>query len=465
MERLRSALPASDEDGGTIAAVASAPGRGGIGVVRLSGTAVERIACDILGHLPRPRQAIFAAFRDAAGQVIDRGLILYFPAPASYTGESVLELQAHGSPVVLDLLLHRVVELGARVARPGEFTERAFLNGKLDLTQAEAVADLISSTNAIQARMAGRALDGLFGDQVRLLQRKVTHCRVQLEAGLDFSDEDIEPEELQGIQQGLQHAEEQALRVLSLAEQGQRIREGLRLVIAGAPNAGKSSLLNRLSGQSTAIVTEIPGTTRDLIHAEIDIDGMPLHLIDTAGLRDSHDPIEQEGMRRAQEAMAGSDRVLWIFDAVAGGPPSADDLRRLPAEVPITLVRNKIDLLGPQADHGSATPAPADGSHPLVELSAKTGQGVDRLREHLKACVGYQPTGEGLFTARRRHLEGLQQALEQLRLASDHLKTALPPEIVAEDLRLAQQALGTLTGEFTSDDLLGEIFSSFCIGK
>ncbi|MBK1647950.1 tRNA uridine-5-carboxymethylaminomethyl(34) synthesis GTPase MnmE [Rhabdochromatium marinum] len=449
----------------TIAAIATAPGRGGIGVVRLSGSLshIEVIAAALLDKPVPPRRAVLASFRDASGEGLDQGIALLFPAPGSYTGETVLELQGHGSPVVLDQLLARVLELGARLARPGEFTERAFLNGKLDLSQAEAVADLIASTNQTQARLAKRTLQGALAAHVQGLQTRLTQIRVRLEAGLDFSDEDIEPDDWSLIGPEIAQSIAAVNELLALSHQGERVRDGLTLVIAGPPNAGKSSLLNRLSGQETAIVTATPGTTRDLIHSAIHLDGMPLHLIDTAGIRDSADAIEQEGIRRAREQMQYADRVLWLYDAAEGGRPSPDSLQQAAAGRPITLVRNKIDRLGEPAGMSSALAG--DCAYPELRLSAKTGEGIEQLKAHLKEQAGYQAPAEGAFIARRRHVIALEDSRASLEQAQSNLIAQQPAEIIAEDLRLAQRALGTITGELRSDDLLGEIFASFCIGK
>jgi tRNA modification GTPase len=447
----------------TIAAIATPPGRGGIGVVRVCGDGAASISQALIGRSLPPRRAVLATFRDAAGEAIDQGIALFFPAPGSYTGEPTLELQAHGSPVVLDVLLARVLELGARLARPGEFTERAFLNGKLDLTQAEAVADLIASTNATQARLASRTLRGALAEQVGALQLQLTELRVRIEADLDFADEDIDPVDPRLLAQGLDASLAALGRLLALSHQGERVRDGLALVIAGAPNAGKSSLLNRLSGRDAAIVTATPGTTRDLIRAEIQLDGMPLHLIDTAGIRESDNPIEQEGMRRAREEIRQADVVLWLYDATAEDRPLWAELRELAGDRPLTLVRNKIDLLGEKP--GLSAPAADSLPCPQLCISAKTGAGFDALRAHLKERAGYQAPGEGAFLARRRHVLALERAREQLASARTCVGDGQPGEIVAEHLRLAQKAFDELTGEFSAEDLLGEIFASFCIGK
>lgn len=443
----------------TIAAIATAPGRGGVGIVRVSGAAVPTIAAGLGGALPAPRRASHRHFRDADGTPIDAGLLLYFPAPHSYTGEDVLEVQGHGGPVVLDLLLARACALGARPARPGEFTERAFLNGRLDLAQAEAVADLIDAASAQAARAALASLDGVFSQRVQALADGLLELRLWIEAAIDFPEEDIDflADGTLGARADALVAELDAL--LAAATQGRLLSEGMRVVIAGRPNAGKSSLLNRLAGYEAAIVTDIPGTTRDVLRERIAIDGLPLHVIDTAGLRESADPVEQEGIRRAWQEIERADRLLLLVED-AEGPTAADAaLRaRLPATLPMTLVRNKIDLSG-------AAPGEHDGPWgPELRLSARTGAGLDGLAAHLKRCMGFADMHEGAFTARRRHLDALGQTRGHLadacaRLAGRH------GELAAEDLRRAHAALGAITGEFSADELLGAIFGRFCIGK
>lgn len=444
---------------GTIAAIATAPGRGGVGIVRVSGAAVAAIAAGLLGALPAPRRAVYRHFRAADGTALDAGIALYFPAPHSYTGEAVLELQGHGGPVVLDLVLARACALGARPARPGEFTERAFLNGRLDLAQAEAVADLIDAASAQAARAALASLDGAFSQRVHALADGLLELRLWVEAAIDFPEEDIDflaDGALAARADGLA-AELDAL--LAAAVQGRLLSEGMRVVIAGRPNAGKSSLLNRLAGYEAAIVTDVPGTTRDVLRERIALDGLPLHVIDTAGLRESDDPVEQEGIRRAWQEIGRADRLLLLVDDAAG--PTAEDaaLRaRLPATLALTLVRNKIDLSG-------AAPGESEGPWgPQVRLSARTGAGLDALAAHLKRCMGYADTHEGAFTARRRHLDALERTRAHLAAARSAL-AARHGELAAEDLRRAHAALGEITGEFSADDLLGAIFGRFCIGK
>ena len=443
----------------TIAAIVTPPGMGGVGIVRVSGPLTPVVAKGLIGRVPEPRLATLAGFRARDGEVIDQGIALFFPAPKSFTGEDVLELQGHGGPVVLDLLLQRALELGTRPARPGEFSERAFLNGKLDLAQAEAVADLIESTTEVAARLAGRTLQGELSRRVEDLLEGIVRLRSFVEAAIDFPDEEIDFIADSQVEADLRHLIRDVKDLLASAHRGHLIREGLDLVITGPPNTGKSSLLNALAGADAAIVTAIPGTTRDLLHRQIQIGGMPLHIIDTAGLRPTQDPIEQEGIRRAREQIGQADHILWVFDGQSDPDHTDFDMSVLPAHVPLTYVRNKLDLTGTPAGltHGS--------SGPEVAISALTGAGMDALREHLKASCGFSASTEGAFMARRRHLDALDQALVYLDSALDLLRQALAVDLVAEDLRQAQQALGGITGEFTPDDLLGEIFSSFCVGK
>lgn len=451
----------------TIAAVATAPGTGAIGILRISGPAASQIAEQVLGALPQPRLATLRRFLDSQGQAIDQGVALWFRAPHSFTGEDLLELQGHGGARVLDLLLERVLELGARPARPGEFSERAFLNGKLDLAQAEAIADLIQAATATQVRLANRSLQGVFSRQVRALVEQLTRLRALIEAALDFPDDELDALPIADGEFAALIASTQAL--LAGTEQGELIREGLLVVIAGAPNAGKSSLLNALAGTDAAIVTEIPGTTRDLLRAEIQTDGLPMRLVDTAGLRPSSDPVEQEGIRRARAQIQDADHLLLIVDdSVAPACRSVQahlaELELNP-EVPVTILRNKIDRSGRR-------PGACSTAEGYTELgcSALTGAGLDELRGHLKAVAGYRGSGAGNYSARRRHVEALRLGLQHLTHAQQvwaaQAVAATPaPELVAEDLRMAQQTLGEITGEVSSEDLLGRIFSEFCIGK
>ena len=444
----------------TIAAIATPPGRGGVGIVRVSGPKASAIAEVMLGHCPKPRLAEYLDFKDTEGQTLDSGIALYFPNPHSFTGEDVLELQGHGGPVVMDMLLGSVVNLGARLARPGEFSEQAFLNNKLDLAQAEAIADLIDSASSQAARSALRSLQGEFSEQVHSLVEELTLLRMYVESAIDFPEEEIDFLADGQVSGQLDALKERLAGVMRSTQQGCLLREGMTLVLVGRPNAGKSSLLNALSGREAAIVTEIPGTTRDILKEQIAIDGMPLHIIDTAGLRESEDRIEQEGMKRAWREIEKADRLLLLVDDQKG--KQAEDLAimdRLPQSLPVTLVHNKIDLSGREPG------IVKNADNMEVFVSAKTGLGIDLLREHLKTSMGYQGAGEGSFMARRRHLEALNQAEAHLQNAEQQLREHRAGELVAEELRLAQQALGEITGEFSSDDLLGRIFSSFCIGK
>jgi len=453
----------------TIAAIASPAGRGAIGVIRVSGPLVPQIAAGILGSLPAPRQARLSSFLDAQGKSVDEGLALYFPAPASYTGEHVLELHGHGGALIVDMVLQRLLELGCRMARPGEFSERAFLNGKIDIAQAEAIADLIDAGTAAAARAAVRSLQGEFSARITDLKSRITSLRAYVEAAIDFPDEEIDFLSDNALRERLDAVFAAFESITTAARQGALLREGVYVVIAGKPNAGKSSLLNRLAGDEVAIVTDVPGTTRDVLRQQVHLDGLPLNLVDTAGLRATVDVVEVEGVRRARNEMARADRVLYIVDAAgslaaagAGDTHStawAQDLEQLPAGIPVTVVFNKIDLTG--------SPARLDevSAPPRVFLSARTGAGLDLLRTHLKAAVGYRETEAGALAARRRHLDALNRARQHVQDAADTLSTTRAFELFAEDLRLAQHALGEITGEFTSDDLLGEIFGSFCIGK
>ena len=443
----------------TIVAAATAAGRGGVGVVRVSGALVPQIAEALLGQLPVPRRAMLAQFADAQGQAIDLGLALYFPAPASFTGEHVLELQGHGGAVVLELLVERAVQLGARRALPGEFSQRAYLNDKLDLAQAEAVADLIDAGSRAAARAAMRSLQGEFSRRVNALLDALVALRMYIEAAIDFPEEEIDFLSSQEVRERLDDVRQRLRDAQRDAGQGVLLQQGLHVVIAGRPNAGKSSLLNRLAGYDAAIVTPIAGTTRDLLRERIDIDGLPLHVVDTAGLRSgTHDAIEQEGMRRARAELQRADRVLFVIDAAAdpGAQAFAAESSDLPAGVPVTLVFNKCDLACPTVDVGAGLDA--------VQLSATTGEGIDALRAHLKAAMGFAGEGGGTVSARARHVQALADAAAAF-VRAEALLQRKQGELVAEELRQAQQALAAITGEFSSDDLLGKIFGSFCIGK
>ncbi|NWN83995.1 MAG: tRNA uridine-5-carboxymethylaminomethyl(34) synthesis GTPase MnmE [Halomonas sp.] len=453
--------PLHDQD--TIAALATPPGRGGVGIIRISGPLCTAIAEAMVGHSPAPRHAHYGPFRSDGG-VIDEGLALFFPGPNSFTGEDVLELQGHGGPVIMDMLLGRCLELGARPARPGEFSERAFLNDKLDLAQAEAIADLIDASSQAAAENALRSLQGDFSRRVEGLVERLIELRIYVEAAIDFPEEEIDFLGDGRVAAMLAEVKAELAVVRAAAGQGALMREGMNVVIAGRPNAGKSSLLNALTEQETAIVTDIAGTTRDVLREHIHIDGMPLHVIDTAGLRDTPDAVEQIGVARAWAEIEKADRVLLLVDAAATDatdPMSIwpEFVARLSDPSRLTLVRNKIDA--------SEEPPGLDLSTapPTVRLSAKTAEGVDNLRSHLKAIMGFNATAEGRFSARRRHLDALDRAEHALENGEAQLTGHGAGELLAEDLRDAQQALGQITGEFSADDLLGEIFGSFCIGK
>lgn len=441
----------------TIAAIASAPGAAGVGVLRVSGPAAPAIAQALLGRPPQPRHAHFVAFRDGAGELIDRGLLLHFPAPASYTGEHVLELQGHGSAVLLDALLRRVCELGARLARPGEFTERAFLNGKLDLAQAEAVADLIAARSQAGARAALQSMEGVFSRKVEALLQALIALRVHIEAAIDFPEEEIDFLADPAIAAQLESLRAELASLLREAQRGVRLNDGLKVAIVGRPNAGKSSLLNALAGSERAIVTPIPGTTRDVLRETLSLDGIALELADTAGLRETEDEVEREGVRRAHGQLARADVALLVSDAEHAGADLAL-LDALPAGAERVVLVNKIDLA-----HAAAHAETRDGIAWLW-ASAKTGEGLDALRDHLKQLAGASG-GEGAFSARRRHVIALETVRDHLDRTAAILATTRAGELAAEELRQAQHALGEITGSYTSDDLLGAIFSSFCIGK
>lgn len=438
----------------TIVAAATPPGTGGIGIVRISGEQTERIARRMLGSLPEPRNATYRSFKNRDGQEIDAGLALYFPAPASFTGESVLELHGHGGPLVISLLVDAVIDLGARQATAGEFSQRAFLNDKLDLVQAEAIVDLIGSGTAQAARAALRSLSGAFSNAVDALAEQLLRLRVHVEAAIDFPEEEIDFLSDARLLSRLAECAAAFDTLMSETQQGRLLRDGYQVVIVGKPNAGKSSLLNLLSGQDAAIVTEVAGTTRDILREQIDIDGLAVELVDTAGLRDDPDRIEEEGIRRARKAVENADAVLWIQDA--SDPEQGAIVEELPAEIPVTIVRNKTDLTGEPAG------ASNDGS---INISAKTGAGIGALRKKIREQAGYENLGEGAFTARRRHLDALARAKGHFLAGRLALEEARAGELLAEELRLSQQALGEITGAVSSDDLLGKIFSEFCIGK
>jgi len=441
----------------TIVAVATPPGRGGIGIVRISGPRTTQIAEAVLGALPPPRSARVTRFRDERGEPLDVGIALYFPGPRSFTGEDVLEFHGHGGPVVLDMLLRRVIALGARMARPGEFSERAFLNDKIDLTQAEAVADLIDSSSETAARSALRSLSGEFSRRIRSLASDVTDLRVYIEAAIDFPEDEIDFLADRSIAGRLYRLIDDLQELLSGARQGQLLRDGLHVVIIGRPNAGKSSLLNALTGSDRAIVSVTPGTTRDTIEHSIQIDGLPVHLTDTAGLRATSDEIEGEGVKRARTAIANADHALVIVDDSLPDD-GADLLAEVPAALSATLVFNKIDLSGRSAGR-------VVEDDDALAISAKTGTGLDELRGRLRERAGYQDAGESTFIARRRHLDALMRADRGLQSARARLEQDRAGELMAEELRLVQSALGEIIGDVSSDELLGRIFATFCIGK
>lgn len=449
----------------TITAQATAPGRGGVGIIRVSGPLASLAAQTILGKQPQTRKAEYLPFKNSQGETLDQGIALFFEGPNSFTGEDVLELQGHGGPVILDMLLKEIVAISKiRMAKPGEFSEQAFLNDKLDLTQAEAIADLINSSSEQAAKSALQSLQGSFSKLVHQLVEDVIHLRMYVEAAIDFPEEEIDFLADEKVLNDLNAIIESVDDVQKQAKQGSILREGMRVVIAGRPNAGKSSLLNALSGKDTAIVTDIEGTTRDVLTEQIHIDGMPLHIIDTAGLRESPDKVEQIGIERAWQEIKKADRVLLMIDS---SNDQAIDLKTfwpefyqaLPENIGVTIVKNKADI------SGAAIGITEENSDPTITLSAKTNEGIDLLTDHLKQIIGYQGNTEGGFMARRRHLVALDNAYQHLINGRDQLQAYVAGEILAEELRICQQELNEITGEFTSDDLLGKIFSSFCIGK
>jgi len=479
--KVRPMLPRHNDP---IAAIATAPGRGAVGIVRVSGKSIAPLVRTLCGRDLKPREASYLPFRDAHGSPIDHGLAIFFPGPNSYTGEDVLELQAHGGPVVLQLLLARCLEAaqtpdaqgkpvlaGLRLAQPGEFTERAFLNDKIDLAQAEAIADLIDASTEAAARSASRSLSGAFSQEIQVLREALVHLRMLVEATLDFPEEEIDFLQKADAFGQLERLRAQVATVLARAHQGALLREGIKVVIAGQPNAGKSSLLNALAGAELAIVTPIAGTTRDKVQQTIQIEGVPLHVIDTAGLRDSEDEVERIGIARAWDEIAAADAVLFLHDltrveqadyAAADAEIAATLQQKLPAQVPVIQVWNKTDMAGAdvQARHI------AQLNSEQVALSARTGDGLDALRKRLLEVAGWQSAPEGLYLARARHVEALQAVQVHLETADEQLAAqAAHLDLLAEELRLAQIALNSITGEFSSDDLLGVIFSSFCIGK
>ncbi len=449
----------------TIVAQATALGRGGVGIIRVSGPLAAHVAREVTGKELRPRYAEYLPFKAQDGMQLDQGIALFFPNPNSFTGEDVLELQGHGGPVVMDMLINRILKIeGIRTAKPGEFSERAFLNDKLDLAQAEAIADLIDASSEQAAKSALQSLQGAFSNRINQLVESLIHLRIYVEAAIDFPEEEIDFLADGKVASDLQAIIDNLNSVRKEANQGAILREGMKVVIAGRPNAGKSSLLNALSGKESAIVTDIAGTTRDVLREHIHIDGMPLHIIDTAGLRVASDEVERIGIERAWEEIAQADRVLFMVD---GTTTDATDPReiwpdfvdRLPPEMGMTVIRNKVDQTKESLGICHVN------SPTLIRLSAKTGDGVDALRSHLKECMGFAGNSEGGFMARRRHLEALENAAEHLQTGQQQLEGYMAGEILAEELRITQQYLSEITGEFSSDDLLGRIFSSFCIGK
>ena len=440
----------------TIVAAATPPGVGGVAVVRVSGPGAANIARAITGKLPRPRYATLADFRGANKELIDKGIALWFPAPASFTGEDVLELHGHGGPVVVAMLVDAIIELGARRAEAGEFSRRAFLNDKLDLVQAEAIADLIESATSQGARAAMRSLSGEFSAAVTALQEQLVRLRLHVEAAIDFPEEEIDFLSDKQLRDRIEEVGRAFTVLRDKAASGRLLRDGYQLIIVGKPNAGKSSLLNALSGQESAIVTEVAGTTRDILRERIVIDGLAVELVDTAGLRDDPDRIEAEGIRRARNAMRSADAALWVQDATESNEQTLPE--ELPADLQVTIVRNKIDLT-------EEPPGKVADAQDTINISAVTGAGIDALREHIRHKAGHHDIGEGAFTARRRHLEALDKAEQHFKEGRRALDESRAGELLAEELRLAQDALGEITGEFTSDDLLGRIFSEFCIGK
>ena len=439
----------------TIAAIATPSGQGGVGIIRISGPKAAAVAEKISGLCPAPRYAHYGVFSDKDKNTIDSGLTLYFKKPFSFTGEDVVELHAHGGPVVLDILLKEILQHDVRPARAGEFTERAFLNDKIDLAQAEAIADLIAADSEQAARAAMRSMQGEFSAVIHSLVEELIKLRIYVESALDFPEEEIDFLADDAIANNLDQVKRKLQDVKISAQQGRLLKEGMTVVIAGKPNAGKSSLLNQLSGQDSAIVTEVPGTTRDILREHIQIDGLPLHIIDTAGLRESDDIVELEGIKRARQMIEKADRILFVVDVSDSDETMIDSL---PESVGLTTIYNKIDK-----ENRAAEIIETESTE--IYLSAKTGEGIALLKQHLKNCMGYEQKNEGQFIARRRHLDAIDTAEQHLKLADKNLHQLKAGELLAEELRLAQDALSSITGEFSSDDLLGRIFSDFCIGK
>ena len=444
----------------TIAAIATPPGRGGIGVIRISGTDLKGFSKTLLGELPIPRQAMFKSFLDTEGRAIDQGIALFFPAPYSYTGEDILELQGHGGPAIQNLLLNQCLISGARLAQPGEFTLRAYLNNKIDLIQAESVADLIEANTHEAARCAANSLRGNFSNKIEELVNMLTELRMFIEATINFPEDNIDDLPLSPIDEKLRQIDARFKQIFQTAQQGKILKEGIRIVLAGEPNVGKSSLLNQLAEDDVAIVTEPPGTTRDIIERTITIEGITIHIIDTAGLRETSDIVEQKGIERTHAAIKNAHMVIWIMDISRQLPPiDVEAIHSISVDIPRITVYNKIDLINGPArieQHNDST---------AIDISAKTGVGIDLLRKEILTIAGWQHNTEGLFTARQRHLEALTTAQAHLNSARTFATHESQLELLAEELRLSQLALSSITGEFTADDLLGEIFSHFCIGK
>ncbi|WP_289032027.1 tRNA uridine-5-carboxymethylaminomethyl(34) synthesis GTPase MnmE [uncultured Paraglaciecola sp.] len=449
----------------TIVAQATAPGRGGVGIIRVSGDLASNVAEAVLGKLPEVRKAEYLPFSDLQNNLMDQGISIFFKGPNSFTGEDILELQGHGGQVVLDMLLNAILKIPKiRIARPGEFSERAFLNDKLDLAQAEAIADLIDASTEQAAKGALRSLQGEFSTQVNTLVEQVIHLRMYVEAAIDFPDEEIDFLSDGKVQADLINIIQSFEALRQQTKQGALLREGMRVVIAGKPNAGKSSLLNALAGKDAAIVTDIAGTTRDVLKEHIHIDGMPLHIIDTAGLRDSPDKVEKIGIERAWQEIHQADRVLFMLDSTESKETHPKEIwpefyQQLPKNIGLSVIRNKADL------SNETTGINDKGEYPVISLSASENIGINHLTEHLKTCMGFNLGSEGQFIARRRHLDAIDKAAEHLYLGKEQLEDHLAGELLAEELRLTQHHLNDITGEFTSDDLLSKIFSSFCIGK
>lgn len=447
----------------TIAAVATPPGRGGVGIIRVSGKNCQTIAEKILRKPINIREATYLPFYDLAGNILDQGIAILFKGPNSFTGEDVLELQGHGGPVILDMLLKEVLKAGARIAKPGEFSERAFLNDKLDLAQAEAIADLIESTSEQAARSAMRSLQGEFSNKVNALVESLIHLRIYVEAAIDFPEEEIDFLSDGKVQSDLYSILDDIKKLRSEAQQGSILREGMTVVIAGKPNAGKSSLLNALAGKESAIVTEIAGTTRDVLREHIHIDGLPIHIIDTAGLRESDDTVEKIGIERAWQEIEKADQIILVADASETRQFTPHEID--PAFTKFEQFKNKLMIVANKVDLTKELKLAQSSEYKVLPLSAKTGVGIEELKSTLKDIVGFKQTSEGTFIARRRHLDAIESALEYCENGKQQLEVYHAGELLADELRQAQNALSEITGEFTADDLLGRIFSSFCIGK